>query len=234
MWIPLFHIRRPISFARNGVDAHQIGHSIVVSHTTNMSVPYLHSVRGISSGDTRCGLRRSRSNANRRPGQVSSFSLRRRHLPIQAAVVTGCAWSASAVSHRASDGWRLVAASNCFLSEWFNLVVFIQGIDFEFARRIINAPKIDWDRVPTQQFTFCAERYADAVVVPWYQPMGKLLPYYVDAISGLMLFSPFPDEQYPDFHSYFHRKYDLTMSNSSQPLLKCSRELTGKNFLVPR
>jgi len=71
------------------------------------------------------------------------------------------------------------------------------------------------------------------VIVPWYQPMGKLLPYYVDAVTELTVRSAFP-EQNQDFCAYYYKKYGLNISDTDQLLLKCSREVTGKNFLVPR
>ena len=111
----------------------------------------------------------------------------------------------------------------------------VPKIDFEFVDRMISAPKIDWDRVPTEPFTFHAERYIDAVVVPWYKPLGKLLTYYVDSVSELTCLSPFPgNQQFDDFRIYFLKKYKLKLTDCQQSLLQCSREITGKNFLIPR
>lgn len=42
------------------------------------------------------------------------------------------------------------------------------GIDFEFAQRIVSAPAINWGEEPKDAYHFDAELYKDAVVIPWY------------------------------------------------------------------
>ena len=110
-------------------------------------------------------------------------------------------------------------------------------IDFAFVSKMLNAPKIDWDAKPSfddNGFQFDAEMYKDAVVFPWYRPFGTLNAYYVDLVSNMTPSSPFPEDEYQSYAEYFQKKYEFVLTNTHQRLLEVSRELTGKNFLVPR
>lgn len=110
-------------------------------------------------------------------------------------------------------------------------------IDFDFIEKMLNAPAIDWENKPTFEgtFQFDCSQYADAVVFPWYRPFGTLNAYYVDLVSNLTPLSPFPEDKFPNYAEYYRSRYDIVLTNQDQQrLLDVSRELTGKNFLVPR
>lgn len=109
-------------------------------------------------------------------------------------------------------------------------------IDFDFIEKMISAPEIDWEK-PThsgEHFHFDPELFSDAVVVPWYKPLGTLNAYYVDQISQLTPLSPFPNETHQTYGKYYLHKHGIKLTNLDQPLLQVSREISGKNFLVPR
>lgn len=110
-------------------------------------------------------------------------------------------------------------------------------IDFEFVDRMVNHKPINWDQPPNapgSYFDFDPAVYVDAVIVPSYRPFGTLNTFYVDSVTNLTPSSSFPEAQYKDFTTYFRKKYKLEVTNLNQRLLQVSREITGKNFLVPR
>ena len=110
-------------------------------------------------------------------------------------------------------------------------------IDLHFVDRIVNHKPIDWNKPPhttNSYFHFDPAAYADAVIIPSYRPFGTLNTYYVDVVTDLIPSNSFPEIQYKDFTTYFRKKYKLTVTNPNQRLLQVSREISGKNFLVPR
>lgn len=109
-------------------------------------------------------------------------------------------------------------------------------IDFALVDKITNFPEIDWGNPPSRElaFHFDFSEYVDTVVVPWYNPLGALTPYYVDQITDLTPLSSFPKDNFKNYAKYYYHQYKLTLTNSEQRLLEVSREITGKNFLLPR
>lgn len=108
-------------------------------------------------------------------------------------------------------------------------------IDFEFICQMISAPKIAWEARPTfERYEFDANLFQDTVVVPWYQPFKKPMPYYVDCLSSLTPLSKFPDNQALTYRDYFADKYEYNIKNTEQRLVQVSLELSHKNFLLPR
>ena len=107
-------------------------------------------------------------------------------------------------------------------------------INFDYVDEMLAAPKIDWDQVPKEPFVFDRNRYLDAVVIPWYRPLGKLNPFYVDSVTEMNCLNFFPDSNTKTYFDYFQKKYEITISDPYQLLIDTSREITGKNFLIPR
>ena len=109
-------------------------------------------------------------------------------------------------------------------------------IDFNLVERMITAPSINWDQPACrdQKFDFDPNLFTDAVIVPFYRPFGILNTFYVDSLSDLTPLSPFPKEEYRDYASYYLENHKLELTNFEQRLVQVSREITGKNFLVPR
>jgi len=110
------------------------------------------------------------------------------------------------------------------------------NLDFCFAERIVNAPKVDWEEPSRDPFTFDASSYKDGVVMPRYRPPNNsaISAYYVDLVSELIPASPFPEKNFKNFIDYYQKKYKLTVTDPNQNLLLVSREITGKNFLIQR
>lgn len=108
-------------------------------------------------------------------------------------------------------------------------------VDFAFVDEMINAQKIDWNERPTfDNYHFDPSRFADGIVVPWYRPFGKLMPYYVDSLTYLTPLSPFPDCETKTYEWYYLSKYDLKVTNRKQRLVQVSLDLAHKNFLLSR
>ncbi|XP_057378262.1 endoribonuclease Dicer-like [Daphnia carinata] len=121
------------------------------------------------------------------------------------------------------------------------LIVPVQSenekLDFVLIEKMINAPTVEWEKLPLfmgNKFSFEPNEYVDAVIVPSYKPLGTLNTFYVDGVSDLTPLSAFPDKENETYASYFFKKYNLRLTNENQQLVQVSREITGKNFLVPR
>ncbi|KAI9553581.1 hypothetical protein GHT06_021502 [Daphnia sinensis] len=112
-----------------------------------------------------------------------------------------------------------------------------EKLDFVLVEKMINVPTVEWEKRPRltdNKFSFEPNEYINAIIVPSYKPLGTLNPFYVDGVSDLTPLSAFPDRENETYASYFFKKYNLKLTNENQQLLQVSREITGKNFLVPR
>lgn len=112
-----------------------------------------------------------------------------------------------------------------------------EKLDFVLIEKMINAPTVEWEKRPPftgNKFSFEPKEYVDAVIVPSYKPLGTLNPFYVDGVSDLTPLSAFPERENETYASYFSKKYNQILTNENQQLVQVSREITGKNFLVPR
>lgn len=107
-------------------------------------------------------------------------------------------------------------------------------LDFRFADRMVSAPYVDWEKKPDEVFHFDAAAYGDAVVLPWYRPLGVVNAFYVDSVTELTPLSCFPEKPFTNYADYFQKKYKLTVTETEQRLLSVSREVSGKNFLLYR
>lgn len=109
-------------------------------------------------------------------------------------------------------------------------------IDFTFVECMINHSPISWEEkpYPSGNFNFQQTTFSDAVVVPFYKPFGIFNAFYVDIVSDLTVRSPFPETTFVSYASYFYLKYNLSLSDLDQRLIQVSREISGKNFLIPR
>ena len=109
-------------------------------------------------------------------------------------------------------------------------------IDFVLVEKMISAPAIDWEKPPytDNNFVFQPNLLVDSIIVPSYKPLGTLNAFYVDRVSDLIPLTPFPNNEFKTYASYFYVKYKLTLTDQKQQLLQVSREISGKNFLIPR
>lgn len=136
--------------------------------------------------------------------------------------------------------WKRQLDFDVLSSDLQYLVVPLQTatdkIDFPLVEKMISAPAIDWEKPPYigNNFVFEPSLLIDSVIVPSYKPLGTLNAFYVDRISDLTPRTPFPNKEFKSYASYFQLKYKLTLTNQEQQLLQVSREISGKNFLVPR
>lgn len=82
---------------------------------------------------------------------------------------------------------------------------------------------------------FEAQRFQDAVVMPWYRNQDQPQYFYVAEICPhLSPLSCFPGDNYRTFKHYYLVKYGLTIQNVSQPLLDVDHTSARLNFLTPR
>ncbi|KAH8295141.1 hypothetical protein KR018_007712 [Drosophila ironensis] len=82
---------------------------------------------------------------------------------------------------------------------------------------------------------FDAQRFQDAVVMPWYRNQDQPQYFYVAEICPhLSPLSCFPGDNYRTFKHYYFVKYGLTIQNPSQPLLDVDHTSARLNFLTPR
>ncbi|EDW43244.1 endoribonuclease Dcr-1 [Drosophila sechellia] len=82
---------------------------------------------------------------------------------------------------------------------------------------------------------FDAQRFQDAVVMPWYRNQDQPQYFYVAEICPhLSPLSCFPGDNYRTFKHYYLVKYGLTIQNASQPLLDVDHTSARLNFLTPR
>ncbi|XP_017114515.1 endoribonuclease Dcr-1 [Drosophila elegans] len=86
-----------------------------------------------------------------------------------------------------------------------------------------------------QAQAFDAQRFQDAVVMPWYRNQDQPQYFYVAEICPhLSPLSCFPGDNYRTFKHYYLVKYGLTIQNASQPLLDVDHTSARLNFLTPR
>ncbi|XP_030371583.1 endoribonuclease Dcr-1 [Scaptodrosophila lebanonensis] len=82
---------------------------------------------------------------------------------------------------------------------------------------------------------FDANRFKDAVVMPWYRNQDQPQYFYVAEICPqLSPLSCFPGDNYRTFKHYYTVKYGLNIQNCSQPLLDVDHTSARLNFLTPR
>lgn len=82
---------------------------------------------------------------------------------------------------------------------------------------------------------FDAERFTDAVVMPWYRNQDQPQYFYVAEICyHLSPESLFPGDNYATFREYYYRKYNIQIQNYEQPLLDVDHTSARLNFLTPR
>ncbi|XP_037712636.1 endoribonuclease Dcr-1 [Drosophila subpulchrella] len=111
-------------------------------------------------------------------------------------------------------------------------------IDWQFLELIqangntMPRPVPDEER---QAQAFDAQRFQDAVVMPWYRNQDQPQYFYVAEICPhLSPLSCFPGDNYRTFKHYYLVKYGLTIQNASQPLLDVDHTSARLNFLTPR
>ncbi|KAH8381846.1 hypothetical protein KR009_000631 [Drosophila setifemur] len=116
----------------------------------------------------------------------------------------------------------------------------------------VGGKKIDWQfldliqangntmprEVPDEERlteSFDAQRFQDAVVMPWYRNQDQPQYFYVAEICPhLSPLSCFPGDNYRTFKHYYFVKYGLNIQNTSQPLLDVDHTSARLNFLTPR
>uniref|UniRef100_A0A6B2EBS1 ribonuclease III n=1 Tax=Phlebotomus kandelakii TaxID=1109342 RepID=A0A6B2EBS1_9DIPT len=82
---------------------------------------------------------------------------------------------------------------------------------------------------------FDANKFKDAVVMPWYRNQDQPQYFYVAEICcHLSPESSFPGENYSTFREYYFRKYNIQVQNIKQPLLDVDHTSARLNFLTPR
>ncbi|XP_054081108.1 endoribonuclease Dcr-1 [Zeugodacus cucurbitae] len=82
---------------------------------------------------------------------------------------------------------------------------------------------------------FDANKFKDAVVMPWYRNQDQPQYFYVAEICPqLSPLSCFPGENYRTFKHYYFLKYGLIIQNVKQPLLDVDHTSARLNFLTPR
>lgn len=88
----------------------------------------------------------------------------------------------------------------------------------------------------SEEFIFDQSRFEDAVVMPSYRNTDQPQYFYVAEIRhDLTPTSPFPSpEAYRTFKDYYLSKYELKITNLSQPLLDVDHTSARLNLLTPR
>ena len=87
-----------------------------------------------------------------------------------------------------------------------------------------------------EEFVFDRNKFEDAVVMPSYRNTDQPQYFYVAEIRhDLTPMSPFPSpEAYRTFEDYYSSKYELKITNLSQPLLDVDHTSARLNLLTPR
>ena len=87
-----------------------------------------------------------------------------------------------------------------------------------------------------EEFVFDQSKFEDAVVMPSYRNTDQPQYFYVAEIRhDLTPTSPFPSpEAYRTFEDYYSSKYELKITNLSQPLLDVDHTSARLNLLTPR
>lgn len=111
-------------------------------------------------------------------------------------------------------------------------------IDWDFldviARDCNMMPQIVPDEIRKNK-DFDANKFKDAVVMPWYRNQDQPQYFYVAEICPhLTPLSCFPGENYNTFKHYYFVKYGITIQNANQPLLDVDHTSARLNFLTPR
>lgn len=110
-------------------------------------------------------------------------------------------------------------------------------IDWQFTDKVVEASNTpSKSRQNDEMFTFQAEEFEDAVVMPSYRNIDQPQYFYVAEIrSDLNPVSPFPSpELYKTFKDYYSAKYGLKITNPDQPLLDVDHTSARLNLLIPR
>ncbi|XP_017874916.1 PREDICTED: endoribonuclease Dcr-1 isoform X2 [Drosophila arizonae] len=111
-------------------------------------------------------------------------------------------------------------------------------IDWQFLELIQATGNMMPQPVPDeerQKQSFDAQRFQDAVVMPWYRNQDQPQYFYVAEICPhLSPLSCFPGDHYRTFKHYYLVKYGLTIQNAAQPLLDVDHTSARLNFLTPR
>ncbi|XP_067618783.1 endoribonuclease Dcr-1 [Eurosta solidaginis] len=111
-------------------------------------------------------------------------------------------------------------------------------IDWNFLELIERNSSMMPTPVPEElrkSIDFDANKFRDAVVMPWYRNQDQPQYFYVAEICPqLSPLSCFPGENYRTFKHYYFVKYGLTIQNVKQPLLDVDHTSARLNFLTPR
>lgn len=114
----------------------------------------------------------------------------------------------------------------------------LKDIDWDFVsliKRHKESPSDSSSLEERKKFVFDADKYKDAVVIPWYRKDKPQFFFYVAEICyNLSPKSPFPDEGYETFEKYYSGKYNIEILDSSQPLLDVDHTSARLNLLTPR
>ncbi|XP_055679119.1 endoribonuclease Dcr-1 [Lutzomyia longipalpis] len=112
------------------------------------------------------------------------------------------------------------------------------AVDWEFLRLINANADVLPQAVPEEERAtqvFDANKFKDAVVMPWYRNQDQPQYFYVAEICfHLSPESSFPGENYSTFREYYFRKYGILVQNCKQPLLDVDHTSARLNFLTPR
>lgn len=112
------------------------------------------------------------------------------------------------------------------------------GVDWDFLRLISENADVLPQTVSEEERAsqaFDANKFKDAVVMPWYRNQDQPQYFYVAEICfHLSPESSFPGENYSTFREYYFRKYGIEVQNCKQPLLDVDHTSARLNFLTPR
>uniref|UniRef100_A0A8C4R0U4 ribonuclease III n=1 Tax=Eptatretus burgeri TaxID=7764 RepID=A0A8C4R0U4_EPTBU len=109
--------------------------------------------------------------------------------------------------------------------------VFMEETERSEARTGIPAKQTARDGA----FVFCLEDYQDAVIIPRYRNFDQPHRFYVaDVYTEFTPLSPFPSPEYATFAEYYKTKYNLDLTNLTQPLLDVDHTSSRLNLLTPR
>ncbi|KAM7363685.1 endoribonuclease Dcr-1 [Cochliomyia hominivorax] len=110
-------------------------------------------------------------------------------------------------------------------------------IDWNFLELIEQNANMMPTPVPEEERhakEFSAEKFNDAVVMPWYRNQDQPHYFYVAEICHqLSPLSIFPSQKYRTFMHYYYLKYGLKI-HPKQPLLDVDHTSARLNFLTPR
>jgi endoribonuclease Dicer len=110
-------------------------------------------------------------------------------------------------------------------------------IDWKFVSTVVNYYENgNKHRVTGEPFIFRDEDFADAVISPVYRNSDQPQYFYVAEIcSDLNPKSPFPSpELFDTFYEYYTSKYNVKITNVTQPLIDVDHTSARLNLLTPR